>query len=363
MLHFGAVDWETTVFVNGRNLGSHRGGYDPFTFDITAALRKEDQQEITVSVWDPTDASWQLRGKQTLHPGGAAYTACSGIWQTVWLEPVPESSIESLHLVPDVASGTLKVVVDARTPVGTTNVRVVVSEGGRTVSSATGTLGAELTKGVRENLAWYKARLIWVTTDVTVSMKDAKLWTPDSPTLYDVTVQLLGDDGSLLDSVTSYVGMRSIAVGKDEHGVPRPMLNGKSIMLPGALDQGYWPDGIYTAPTDAALRFDIEAAKRLGLDGDPQTPQGRAGAILLLGRPPGPAYPSGFSQWPRRRSVHRPSHVARSLNRVRNGTAAPDPEPLEPSFDHRLGAVQRRLGAARYAAPCAAGSGNSIPRG
>ncbi|MGA2257278.1 MAG: sugar-binding domain-containing protein, partial [Thermoguttaceae bacterium] len=213
LLHFGAVDWETTVFVNGRNLGSHRGGYDPFTFDITAALRKEDQQEITVSVWDPTDASWQLRGKQTLHPGGAAYTACSGIWQTVWLEPVPKCSVESLHLIPDVASGTLKVVVDARTLVGTTNVRIVVSEGGRTVSSATGTLGAELTNGVRENLAWHKARLMWVTTDVTVSMRDAKLWTPVSPTLYDVTVQLLGDDGGPLDSVTSYVGMRSIAVG------------------------------------------------------------------------------------------------------------------------------------------------------
>ena len=112
LLHFGAVDWETTVFVNGRNLGSHRGGYDPFTFDITAALRKEEQQEITVSVCDPTDASWQLRGKQTLHPGGAAYTACSGIWQTVWLEPVPKCSVESLHLIPDVASGTLKVTVD-----------------------------------------------------------------------------------------------------------------------------------------------------------------------------------------------------------------------------------------------------------
>ncbi len=265
LLHFGAVDWEATLFVNDRNLGSHRGGYDPFTFDITGALRKEDRQEIIVSAWDPTDASWQLRGKQALHPGGAAYTACSGIWQTVWLEPVPKSSVESLHLIPDVASGTLKVVVDARTPVGTTNVRIVVSQGGKTVSSATGALGEELTKGVRENLAWYKARSIWVTTDISVSIKDANLWTPDLPTLYDVTVQLLGDDGGPLDSVTSYVGMRSIAVGKDEHGVSRPMLNGKPIMLPGALDQGYWPDGIYTAPTDAALRFDIEAAKRLGL--------------------------------------------------------------------------------------------------
>ena len=151
-----------------------------------------------------------------------------------------------------------------------------------------------------------------------------------------------------LDSVTSYVGMRSIAVGKDEHGVPRPMLNGKPIMLPGALDQGYWPDGVYTAPTDAALRFDIEAAKRLGLVAirkhlkiEPERYYywaDRLGLLILQD------FPSGQ----RRRSVHRPSHFAGSLNRLRNGTAAPDPEPLESSFDHRLGAVQRRLGAARH---------------
>lgn len=265
LLHFGAVDWETTVFVNGKNLGSHRGGYDPFSFDITSALKKDGPQEIIVTVWDPTDAGWQLRGKQTLHPGGSAYTACSGIWQTVWLEPVPLSSIESLHLVPDLAGGTLKVAVNARTPVGTTCVRVTVSEGGHVISSAAGTLGSELTKGVLDNLAWYKARLIWVTTDMAVPMKNAKPWSPDAPLLYDLVVQLLGEDGGVLDSVTSYVGMRSIAVGKDEHGIPRPFLNDKPIMLPGALDQAYWPDGLYTAPTDAALRFDIEAARRLGL--------------------------------------------------------------------------------------------------
>ena len=206
-----------------------------------SALKKEASRKSSCRVWDPTDAGWQLRGKQTLHPGGAAYTACSGIWQTVWLEPVPPSSIESLHLVPDLASGTLKLTVDARTPVGTTGVRVTVSEGGKTVSSATGTLGSELTEGVRENLAWYKARLIWVTTDMTVPMKDAELWTPDSPVLYDVAVQLMGDDGSVLDTVTSYAGMRSIAVGKDEQGVPRPMLNGKPIMLPGRWTKATGP--------------------------------------------------------------------------------------------------------------------------
>jgi beta-galactosidase/beta-glucuronidase len=265
LLHFGAVDWETTVWLNGKSLGSHRGGYDPFTYDVTKALKNGGVQELVVSVWDPTDASWQLRGKQALHPGGAAYTACSGIWQTVWLEPVSQGSVESLHLIPDLASGTLKLTVNARMPVGTTDVAVTVSEGGKTISTASGKLGSELSQGVRENLAWYKARLIWVTTDITVPMKRARLWTPESPVLYDLVVELKAADGAVLDTVKSYVGVRSIAVGKDDHGVPRPMLNGKPIMLPGALDQGYWPDGVYTAPTEAALRFDIEAAKQLGL--------------------------------------------------------------------------------------------------
>lgn len=233
LLHFGAVDWETSVTLNGKRLGSHRGGYDPFTYDVTDALKKDGVQVLVVSVGDPTDAGWQLRGKQVLHPGGAAYTACSGIWQTVWLEPVPQSSVESLRLVPDLATGTLKLTVDARTPVGTTEVCVTVSDGGKTVSTASGTLGSELTRGVRENLAWYKARLIWVTTDISIPMQGAKPWTPQSPMLYDLTVELKAADGSVLDTVKSYVGMRSIAVGRDDRGVPRPMLNGKPIMLPG----------------------------------------------------------------------------------------------------------------------------------
>ncbi len=265
LLHFGAVDWQCEVWLNGHSLGTHRGGYDSFTFDITSLLKPNETQELLVSVLDPTDAGWQLRGKQTLHPGGAAYTACSGIWQTPWLEPVPASSVESLHAVPNLAVGALKLTVNARTPVDTTTVTVTVSEAGKILATATGTLGSELTRGVRDNLAWYKARLIWVTTDIVVPMPDAKPWTPDAPVLYDLTVQLKAADGAVLDTVRSYVGMRTIAVGKDERGLPRPMLNGKPLLLPGALDQGFWPDGIYTAPTDAALRFDIEAAKKLGL--------------------------------------------------------------------------------------------------
>ena len=122
LLHFGAVDWQCEVWLNGHSLGTHRGGYDSFTFDITSLLKPNETQELLVSVLDPTDAGWQLRGKQTLHPGGAAYTACSGIWQTPWLEPVPASSVESLHAVPNLAVGALKLTVNARTPVDTTTV-------------------------------------------------------------------------------------------------------------------------------------------------------------------------------------------------------------------------------------------------
>ena len=142
---------------------------------------------------------------KTLHPGGAAYTPCSGIWQTTWLEPVPQASFESLHAIADLTAGILKLTVNARTPVGTTEVAVTVSEGGKTVATATDTLGSELTKGVRENLAWYKARMIWVTTDINVPIPDAKPWTPDSPVLYDLTVQLKSADGAVLDTVRSYV--------------------------------------------------------------------------------------------------------------------------------------------------------------
>ena len=266
LLHFGAVDWETQVYINGQFIGSHRGGYDEFSFDITPRLKADGPNEIVVAVADPTDQSWQLRGKQTLHPAGAAYTATSGIWQTVWLEPLPQSAVEKLKIVADVQSGTLRLTVNGRTPPGATDVEVAVSAGGKTVATARGALGGELDAANLQNLAWYKARSIGVNSQIDVPIPNAHGWTPDDPFLYDLTVTLKDDDGATLDSVKSYFGMRDLAVRRDAKGNTRLMFNGKPLMLAGALDQGFWPDGIYTAPTDAALRFDVEAAKRLGLN-------------------------------------------------------------------------------------------------
>jgi hypothetical protein len=238
LMHFGAVDWEETVAVNGKKLGTHRGGYDGFSFDITDALKPAGEQELVVDVFDPTDRGSQPRGKQVLHPGGIMYTPTSGIWQTVWLEPVAKSHIESLKLTPDADAGCLRLTV-----AGSGTIEAVASDAGHEVARVTGAAGSELKLPIR----------------------DAKLWSPDTPHLYDLRVSLVAA-GKTLDDVTSYFGMRKIALGKDAHGTTRMMLNGKFVFQVGPLDQGFWPDGIYTAPTDAALRFDIEMMKRLGFN-------------------------------------------------------------------------------------------------
>jgi hypothetical protein len=266
LLHFGAVDWESKVFVNGQSIGSHRGGYDEFSFDITSRLKSGAPNEIVVAVTDPSDESWQLRGKQVLFPQGAAYTATSGIWQTVWLEPVPQSSIEKLKIVPDLKNGALKLTVNGRTPPRKTRVEIAVADGQKTVATASGVSGGELSPPVLENLAWYKSTSVKTVADLEIPLPNAHLWTSDDPFLYDLTVTLKDESGQVLDSVKSYFGMRDVAVGHDQNGNTRLMFNGKPIVLAGALDQGFWPDGIYTAPTDAALKFDVEAAKRLGLN-------------------------------------------------------------------------------------------------
>ncbi len=238
LLHFGAVDWEAKVSVNGKELGVHRGGYDDFSFDITGALKTSGEQEIAVDVYDPTDAGSQPRGKQVLHPSGIMYTPTSGIWQTVWLEPVAETRIESLLLVPDVDAGCLRLTVG-----GTGTVEAVATDNGKQVAKVGGDAGTELKLDIR----------------------NPKLWSPDSPHLYDLRVSLKSG-GKTVDEVTSYFGMRKIALGKDDNGVTRLMLNGKFVFQVGPLDQGFWPDGIYTAPTDEALRWDVETMKKLGFN-------------------------------------------------------------------------------------------------
>jgi hypothetical protein len=238
LLHFGAVDWETKVSLNGKELGVHRGGYDGFSFDITAALKAEGAQEITVDVFDPTNDGGYARGKQTLTPRSIMYTATSGIWQTVWIEPVAVSHIEALKMMPDVDGGNLSLTVT-----GSGTVEASVSDGGAELAKVSGEAGQELK----------------------IAIANPKLWSPESPHLYDIVVTLKSGDKTV-DTVSSYFAMRKIALGKDEKGVTRPMLNGKFVFQVGPLDQGFWPDGIYTAPTDEALRFDIAETRRLGFN-------------------------------------------------------------------------------------------------
>jgi hypothetical protein len=268
LLHFGAVDWETIVYLNGRELGGHRGGYDAFTFDLTKALKSSEGQELVVSVLDPSDTSWHLHGKQTLHPGGCSYTACSGIWQTVWMEPVPlTTSIETLYAVPDLDKGVLKLTVTGR--VG--NERLVLEakafDGDKEISSASGQAGFELSPTLRENkVHFYKNTGSWFTTDIVVPMKNARLWSPEDPFLYNLVLVLKDEQGKALDTIKSYFGMRSLGKQLDSKGFTRFLVNGKPTLMAGALDQGFWPDGVYTAATDEALKCDVEIAKKAGLN-------------------------------------------------------------------------------------------------
>ncbi|HLH52651.1 MAG TPA: glycoside hydrolase family 2 TIM barrel-domain containing protein [Verrucomicrobiae bacterium] len=243
LLHFGAVDFETTVFVNGRNLGKHRGGYDGFSFDITDSLLLGGENELVVSVWDPSDAGTQPRGKQVRNPNGIWYTSTSGIWQTVWLEPVSAAHIAKLNITPDIDRS--EVVLDPKTtaPVGGFTVEAMVRDGAGGRFSATAPVGKKLV----------------------IPIKNTKLWSPESPFLYNLEVTLkLG--GRRLDHVESYFGMRKISLGKDSKGFTRMMLNNQPYFQFGPLDQGFWPDGLYTAPTDEALRYDIEMTKKLGFN-------------------------------------------------------------------------------------------------
>jgi len=247
LLHFGAVDWQATVWVNGKELGTHRGGYDPFTFDITDALKDSGMQEIVISVWDPTDTGFQPRGKQVRQPKGIWYTAVTGIWQTVWLESVPIASIERLEITPDVDSGLLTLIVQARGVNMETHlddkfgVRVIALDGQKQITESTGHLGSP----------------------IKLKIPNPKLWSPDSPFLYDLRITLT-QEGNNIDQVGSYFGMRKISLGKDKDGVTRLFLNNELLFQFGPLDQGWWPDGLYTAPTDEALRYDIEVLKQLG---------------------------------------------------------------------------------------------------
>jgi len=240
LLHFGAVDWDTTVWVNNHQVGRHRGGYDSFTFNITSALNKTGKQEIVVAVWDPINAGYQPRGKQVSRPRGIWYTSVTGIWQTVWLEPVDQIHIKSLKITPDIDTKKVAVTVDAAGDLTDVNFNALVEAPGMTLTSA-------------------KTNKI----NIEITISDTKLWSPDDPFLYNLTV-FVRKDNQILDEVKSYFGMRKIEVKKDEEGINRLFLNNEVLFQFGPLDQGWWPDGLYTAPTDEALRYDIEVLKKLG---------------------------------------------------------------------------------------------------
>ena len=242
-LHFGAVDWEATVWVNGQELGTHQGGYDAFSFDITDALTTEVEQEIVVSVLDPSDTGTQPRGKQVRTPGGIWYTSTTGIWQTVWLEPVPEAHITNLKMETDIDANVLKLETLTSDAVQDQQIKVTALDEGNVVAEGIGDVGEVLE----------------------LPIENAKLWSPTSPFLYDLKVELLEDD-KIVDEVSSYFGMRKISLGTDEAGFVRLFLNNAPLFQYGLLDQGFWPDGLYTAPTDEALRYDIEMTKRLGFN-------------------------------------------------------------------------------------------------
>jgi len=240
LLHFGAVDWKADVWVNGISVGSHTGGYTPFSFDITAALAK-GENTLRVRVWDPTDEGYQPRGKQVNNPNGIWYTPVSGIWQTVWLEAVPQQYIREVRTTPDLDRKTFRVEVPVCNAQPGDLVEVTFYDGGAEVASARALNGAT----------------------VELTLADPKCWSPDSPFLYDMKVALLRN-GRLIDAVESYAAMRKFSTLRDKNGIVRLALNNKPLFQFGPLDQGWWPDGLYTAPTDEALAFDVIKTKELG---------------------------------------------------------------------------------------------------
>jgi hypothetical protein len=231
LLHFGAVDWRCEVFINRQRIGEHLGGYAPFSFDITDALSDGERQEIKVVASDPTDKGTQPRGKQVLNPSGIWYTPTSGIWQTVWLEPVPMQHIRNLRIQPDIDANSVSISADFD---GEFTVRIFLS--GRQIGEV---------KGKQK---------------VTVPISHPILWTPENPALYDLEIS------AGKDKIRSYFAMRKISLGKDDRGRTRVCLNNKPYFMIGTLDQGFWPDGIYTAPTDQAMLYDIEVLKKLGFN-------------------------------------------------------------------------------------------------
>jgi beta-galactosidase/beta-glucuronidase len=243
LLNFGAVDWKAEVYINDIKIGEHTGGYTPFSFDVTPYLTT-GEQKLVVKVWDPIDeGSEQPRGKQVRSPRGIWYTSVSGIWQTVWLEPVAKKHVTDIVAVADIDKKQLSVKVGVANSASSDIVEVVLKDGVKTVASSKFAAGQE----------------------IALSVPEQKLWSPKSPFLYDLEVNLY-ENGKLQDKVKSYAAMRKISIKKDSTHIVRLQLNNEDIFQFGPLDQGWWPDGLYTAPTDEALAYDIQKTKDFGFN-------------------------------------------------------------------------------------------------
>ena len=243
LLHFGASDWETEVWVNGTSVGKHFGGFDSFSFDITEQLAKTKTQKIRVRVWDPSDSGPQPRGKQVKEPKGIWYTPVTGIWQTVWLETVPESYLTSIFSNTDWENGTQVFYPQVTSSKEGIEVEVTLQDGATVAGSFRGKSNAL----------------------IPVKLNAPMAWSPDSPTLYEVSIKVW-EGKKLIEEVKSYAAYRDIRMAKTSDGYQRMFLNGKPLFHYGPLDQGWWPDGLYTAPTDEALLFDIEKTKEMGFN-------------------------------------------------------------------------------------------------
>lgn len=243
LLHFGAVDWKSDIWINDIKVGSHKGGYTPFTFDVTPFLNKSGDQELVVKVWDPSDKGFQPRGKQVHNPNGIWYTPVTGIWQTVWLEPVAEKFIKQVRTVSNIDNSSLSVEVLTCATNYADLYEVTVFDEGEQIASAKASTNQP----------------------VEISIPNQKLWDTENPFLYDIKVKLISK-GKVIDEVRSYFAMRKVSSKRDENGIVRLQLNNKDLFQFGPLDQGWWPDGLYTAPTDEALKYDIKKTKDFGFN-------------------------------------------------------------------------------------------------
>ncbi|MFD1771679.1 glycoside hydrolase family 2 protein [Sphingobacterium suaedae] len=243
ILHFGAVDWQCDVYVNGKHVGQHEGGFDPFSFDITDVLKKGVKQQLTIRVWDPTSDGPQPRGKQINNPHGIWYTPVSGIWQTVWMESVPQTFIVQTKQTPDVDASTLTVSTQVQGTQEGDKIQLEAYDGAQKIAEGAAEIGAA-----------YNLKLT-----------NPLLWSPDNPKLYDLLVKVVRK-GKVIDEVKSYFAMRKISVRKDAKGIQRMYLNDKFVFQYGPLDQGWWPDGLHTAPSDEALKYDVVKTKEMGFN-------------------------------------------------------------------------------------------------